>query len=149
MQAEVRNPRWRLTKKEILISQPVRIQHICTILTTEHIYSMHGSSAKLFSFFCEESWNLKSKMAAYAPKILTAQLVYNVAVKFQRLNMFPRFKIWLTLSSILCNARKHQKFKMAPYKPEILTSQPVYIVAIKFQQQYLCFQGQRTHWSYS
>ena len=107
MQAEVINPRWRLTKKGNTHFSAC-IQHICTILTAKHIYSRHGSSVELFSILCDAIRNKKFKMAAYTPKILTSQLVCKRSCKIPTTKlMCSRFKIWMMLFSILCNASEH------------------------------------------
>ena len=81
MQAEVRNPRWRLTNRNTYNSACT--QRSFTISKAISMFSRSRNSIKLFSILCDASGSQISKMAAYKKKeILISQPVYNIAVKF-------------------------------------------------------------------
>ena len=83
MQAEVINPRWRLTNRNTYISACT--QRSDKIPTAISMFSWSRNSMKLFLILCYASGSHKSKMAAHKPEILISQPVHNVAAKFQRL----------------------------------------------------------------
>ena len=88
MQAEVRNPRWRLTNTgNIHIS--ACILRSCKILTAKLIYSWPWSTMQLCFILRYASGNHKSKMAAHKQEILIYQPVHIVAAQLQQL--FPCF----------------------------------------------------------
>ena len=82
MQAEVRNPRWRLTNTgNTHIS--ACILRSCKILKAKPIYSWLRSTMHLCFILCYASGDQKSKMAAHKQEILISLPVYIVAAQLQ------------------------------------------------------------------
>ena len=144
MQAEVRNPRWRLTEIGNTHFSPC-IQHICTILTAKHTYikAKEFSEAIPYIVWCKRKSEIQDGGLHTGNTDISACIQRSCKIPTSK-HMFSSLRIWMKLFSILCNASGYQKSKMVAYKPEVLISQAVYIIAERFQRQYPCFQGRRT-----
>ena len=88
MQAEVKNPRWRLTNTGNTHISACTLRS-CTILTAKLMYSRPKSAVQLCFIVCTASGNQKSKMAAHKQEILISEPAYNVAAQLHRL--YPWF----------------------------------------------------------
>ena len=128
MQAEVRNPRWRLTNRNTYISTcTLRSDKIPTAIS---MFSGSRNSMKLFLILCYASGSQKSKMAAHKYR------------KYSYLSLY---------TSLLHNYNDYSPFQVHDVNEAIL-----YIVGYNFKleiqdggQNISCFQGQGFQWNYS
>ena len=127
MQFRVKNPRWRLTNRNTLISACT--QRNCTILTAIYMLSFSMNPMKIFFILRDSSGSQKSKMAVHKNWVYS---FFSLHTTYQpNSNNYTHVLIpgiWITLFSILRNASSKTKSKMTAYTPEILTLQPVYNV---------------------
>ena len=108
MQAEFRNPRWRLQNRNTLISDCTYLS--CTIPRDEPMFSGSKNSVKLFSILYDS--NGSQRYIAEKEEIIIS--VSNIAAHFQRLySCFSGSRNSMKLFLILCDACGIQKFKIA------------------------------------
>ena len=138
MQAEVRNPRWRLTNRNTYISACT--QRSCKIPTAISRLSRSRNSMKLFLILCYASgsqiprWRLTNTGNTH----ISACILRSCTILTAKL-MYSRPRSAMQLCFISCNASGEHKSKMAAHKQEILISELVYNVAAQLQRLYPWF----------
>ena len=142
MQAEVKNPRWRLTNRNTYKSACT--QRSFTNSKAISMFSRSRNSMELFFILRDASGSQKSKMAAYKKgNTHFSVCIQHICRVLIAEHIYPRHESSIKLFSILCDASGDQKSKMVAHTLKILTTQLVYNVTAKFLLLNIFFQGSR------